>query len=320
LSNFDYDAELASEREYVMFLYETLDCEQVTAQSGLDEALRDTTATSPDAQWQRQVAVDSLTARVRGLQAADQGLCFGRIDRGEGPGTYIGRIGLLGEAPDDEPLLLDWRAPSARPFYTATIAHPDGVVRRRHFHTRGRTITGLHDDVLDLDATAGEQGTDAALLAALKAPREGQMRDIVATIQAEQDEIIRLGNNGIVVIEGGPGTGKTAVALHRVAYLLYTRRERLSRRGVLVIGPNPGFLDYISNILPSLGESTVVYATTGQLFPGLRTTAEDEPAAKRVKGALAMVGVLAMAIADRQELPEHLIPIELPDVEITIDK
>lgn len=165
MSNFECGAELASEREYVALLYDKLDGERAAAQLGLDGALRDATATSPYARWQRQVAVDSLTARVRGLQVADHGLCFGRIDYRDGPTTYIGRIGLLDEVQDYAPLLLDWRAPAARASYTATAAHPEGVVRRRPFQTRGRAVTGLHDDVLDLDAAAGERGTDAALLA-----------------------------------------------------------------------------------------------------------------------------------------------------------
>lgn len=145
------------------------------------------------------------------------------------------------------------------------------------------------------------------------------MRDIVATIRAEQDEIIRLDHDGVLVIEGGPGTGKTAVALHRVAYLLYAHRDRLARRGVLVIGPNAGFLDHVGDVVPSLGETSVVLAAPGDLFPGVRTAVEDEPRTKRVKGDLGMVDVLAAAVADRQEVPENAIPIDLDDVEITVD-
>ena len=131
------------------------------------------------------------------------------------------------------------------------------------------------------------------------------MRDIVATIQAEQDEIIRLDHPGVLVIEGGPGTGKTVVALHRVAYLLYTQRERIERHGVLVVGPNPAFLNHIGRVLPSLGESNVVFMTTGDLVPGLRVTAEDTPEAARLKGSLKILDVLAAAVADRQRLPER---------------
>jgi DNA helicase IV len=174
--------------------------------------------------------------------------------------------------------------------------------------------------VLTRDGADGSAGSDAALLAALDAPRTGAMRDIVATIQAEQDEIIRLEHTGLTVIEGGPGTGKTAVALHRVAYLLYTHPQ-LARRGVLVLGPHPRFLQYISAVLPSLGETDVVFATPGELLPGVATDVEDGPDAARVKGSLAMVQVLAAAVADRQEVPAEPIPVELDDVtvEITAD-
>jgi DNA helicase IV len=145
------------------------------------------------------------------------------------------------------------------------------------------------------------------------------MRDIVATIQAEQDEIIRLGHAGVLVVEGGPGTGKTAVALHRVAYLLYTQRDRMSRSGVLVVGPSPVFLDHIGRVLPSLGESDVVFTTTGGLVPGLRVTAEDRPEVAELKGSLKILDVLAAAVADRQKVPEEPLPIELADVTVVLD-
>ena len=160
---------------------------------------------------------------------------------------------------------------------------------------------------------------DAALLAAVNAPRGDGMRDIVATIQAEQDEIIRLDHPGVLVIEGGPGTGKTVVALHRVAYLLYTQRERMERHGVLVVGPNPAFLNHIGRVLPSLGESDVVFMTPGDLVPGLRVTAEDTGEAARLKGSLKILDVLAAAVADRQRLPEQPVPIDLRDVTVRID-
>jgi DNA helicase IV len=213
--------------------------------------------------------------------------------------------------------LVDWRAPAARAFYVATAATPENMRRRRQFHTRGRQVVDFTDEVL---GRPGDGATgDAALLAAINAPRGAGMRDIVATIQAEQDEIIRLDHNGVLVIEGGPGTGKTVVALHRVAYLLYTQREQMERHGVLVVGPNPAFLSHIGRVLPSLGETDVVFSTTGDLVPGLRTTAEDAPAAVRLKGSLKMLDVLAAAVADRQRLPEHPVAIELADVTVRID-
>ncbi len=192
------------------------------------------------------------TARaLKRLDVVDNGLCFGRLDAVSGERFYIGRIGLFDEKNDYQPVLLDWRAPAARAFYVATAATPENMRRRRQFHTRGRQVVDFTDEVL---GRPGDGATgDAALLAAINAPRGEGMRDIVATIQAEQDEIIRLDHTGVLVIEGGPGTGKTVVALHRVAYLLYTQREQMERHGVLVVGPNPAFLSHIGRVLAVTG-------------------------------------------------------------------
>ncbi|HEX3592501.1 MAG TPA: UvrD-helicase domain-containing protein [Pseudonocardiaceae bacterium] len=308
---------MAAERDYVTFLYAHLDAERTTARAELDSVLRDSEGRHPETRWQREVAVSTLSERVARSRVADQGLCFGRLLDVDGERAYIGRIGLMDD--DYRPLLLDWRAPAARPFYTATGAHPDGVAVRRHFRTSGRNVEDFHDDVLDPSVPDLSDDQDAALLAALDAPREDTMRDIVSTIRAEQDDVIRLPHQGVLVIEGGPGTGKTAVALHRVAYLLYTQRERMSRRGVLVVGPNAGFLRHIGQVLPSLGETDVVFATPGDLLPGRHATAEDTPAARRVKGSVAMVDVLAAAISDREELPAEPVEIVLDDVTVALD-
>ncbi|HEX5407289.1 MAG TPA: UvrD-helicase domain-containing protein [Pseudonocardiaceae bacterium] len=317
MSKLRHDTELAAEREYVAFLYGQLDSERAAARAELDTALRNSSGTHPEAHVLREVAVATLSERVRRAGVADSGLCFGRLATTDGEQTYVGRIGLFDH--EYEPLLLDWRAPAARPFYCATGANPLGIRVRRHFRTRARTIVDFHDDVLDSDGPLTADDTDAALLAALNAPRDETMRDIVATIRGEQDDIIRLPHQGVLVIEGGPGTGKTVVALHRVAYLLYTQRERMSRRGVLVVGPNPVFLHHIGQVLPSLGETDVVFATTGDLVPGLHVTQDDTPAARRVKGGIAMVDVLTAAIADRQELPAERVDIELDDVVVRLD-
>ncbi|HEU5470107.1 MAG TPA: UvrD-helicase domain-containing protein [Actinophytocola sp.] len=298
------------------FLYERLDAERSAVSAELDRTLRNSSETEPELRYRREIVVRALSEQASRLYRAETGLCFGRIDHAGGGRAYIGRVGLFDEKADYEPLLMDWRAPASRPFYCATGAHPEGLVRRRHFRTSGRRIIDFHDDLLDVEAA---NGADTSLLAALNAPRDGTMRDIVATIQAEQDEIIRLAHRGVVVIEGGPGTGKTAVALHRVAYLLYHQRERLSRSGVLIIGPNPGFLRYIGDVLPSLGETDVVFATPGELWPGLVTTAEETPEIRRIKGSVTMVDVLAAAVADRQELPDDPIEIELDDVTVAVD-
>ncbi|GAA1314838.1 RNA polymerase recycling motor ATPase HelR [Saccharothrix xinjiangensis] len=298
--------ELSAEQERISSAHARLDRERAAAQAALDTALRD----ADEQRWHREVAVRTLSEQVSRLKVADEGLCFGRLDIEGGERAYIGRIGLFDPANDCEPLLVDWRAPVARPFYTATAANPEGVTRRRHFHVRGRVLESFHDDDLHV--------TPESLLAALGAPRAETMRDIVATIQAEQDEVIRLPHRGVLVIEGGPGTGKTAVALHRVAYLLYAQRERLSRQGVLVVGPNPGFLRYIGEVLPSLGETDVVFATPGELFPGVRTDREDTPGLQALKGGLAAVDLLREAIADREELPGEPVPVELEDVTVPL--
>ncbi|TCP45097.1 DNA helicase IV [Tamaricihabitans halophyticus] len=318
MSNNKFDIELAAEQTHLDSLYARLDEECQAARARLDVALRDSSASSPQERWQRQVSVDQQTDRVRALRAAENGLCFGRLDDISANTSYIGRIGLFDETAGFAPLLVDWRAPAARPFYCSTVANPDGIRRRRHFRSNGRTITNIYDDVLSADDSA-EQDGDSALLAVLNAPRVGKMRDIVATIQAEQDEIIRLARGGAVVIEGGPGTGKTAVALHRVAYLLYTHRDQLARRGVLLVGPNPDFLNYIGDVLPSLGETSAVFATPGDLHPGLHAVDEDDSVTSSLKGGLGMLDVLAAAVADRQELPDGRWPIELDDVVVTVD-
>jgi DNA helicase IV len=316
LSNSGHAGELQAERDHIGFLYQHLDAERAAVAERLEAALRESGSKHMETRVLREVAVGTLSSQVNRFRVAENGLCFGRTDGQDGGRTYIGRIGLFDEDDDYEPLLIDWRAPASRPFYCATGAKSEGLTRRRHFRTKSRTIVDFHDDVFAID---GAQEGEAALLAALDAPRAETMRDIVATIQAEQDEVIRLAHNGVVVIDGGPGTGKTAVALHRIAYLLYHQRERLSRSGVLIIGPNAGFLRYVGDVLPSLGETDVVFATPGELWPGLAATAEDSPEVKRLKGSAQMVDVLRAAIADRQELPDEPIEIPLDDVTVALD-
>ncbi|ODQ92080.1 helicase [Mycolicibacterium flavescens] len=304
---------MRSEQRYVSDLYARLDAERAQAKARYTAALRGNGGPLVD----RDAEVRAEAKRMHRLDVADHGLCFGRLDSVSGERRYIGRIGLLDEDNDYEPVLIDWRAPAARPFYVATGAHPEDMRRRRQFHTRGRRVLDFTDEVFGRPGD-GERG-DAALLAAVNAPRGDGMRDIVATIQAEQDEIIRLDHPGVLVVEGGPGTGKTVVALHRVAYLLYTHRDRMERQGVLVIGPNPAFLNHIGRVLPSLGETNVVFMTTGDLVAGLRVTAQDSPEAARLKGSLTMLEVLAAAVADRQRVPDEPLPIKLADVTVRID-
>jgi DNA helicase IV len=318
VSTDSYDDELQSEQTYVTELYRRLDAERARVKDKYRAALRGPIDKQDGATLvDRDVEVRAIAKQMTRLNVADHGLCFGRLDTTAGERVYVGRIGILDEANDYEPLLVDWRAPAARAFYVATAASPENMRRRRQFLTRGRRIVEFSDEFFG--RPDGADRGDAALLAAVNAPRGDGMRDIVATIQSEQDEIIRLEHQGVLVIEGGPGTGKTVVALHRVAYLLYTHRERMERHGVLVVGPNPAFLNHISRVLPSLGETNVVFMTTGDLSPGLHITAEDTLEAARLKGSLKILDVLTAAIADRQRPPENPVQIELTDTTVRID-
>src|SRR5215467_3467361 len=292
------------EQAYLSMLYDHLDGLRDRASVRLAQTLRQTGGT-PQARTERDVNAVMYTQRIAQLDAAENGLCFGRIDFHDAEPRYIGRMGIRDEADDYEPLLLDWRAPAARPFYLATPVSPDGVRRRRHIKTLRREVIRLDDEVLDL-TDAGRDGLadgltgEAALLAALNASRTGQMSDIVETIQVEQDWIIRSPHKGVLVVQGGPGTGKTAVALHRAAFLLYTHREQLARRVVLVIGPSPTFLRYVGQVLPSLGETSVLLSTIADLYPGITARREEPVSTGRLKGRLDMAEVLAAAVRDRQ--------------------
>jgi DNA helicase IV len=304
--------ELEHEQAYVSMLYRRLDGLRERTRRELERALRPDGGGQLQARLDRDAFVARHADRLAQLAAAEDGLCFGRLDLGDGSRLYVGRIGLLDE--DREPLLVDWRAPAAQPFYRATPAAPGAVVRRRHLRTRDRVVLEIDDDLLNLDAISDAErdrlNGEAALLASLARSRTGRMTDIVATIQAEQDRVIRSGLPGILVVQGGPGTGKTAVALHRAAYLLYTHRQRLSRRGVLIVGPNPTFMRYIEQVLPSLGETDVLLSTVQALYPGVTAGAHEPLAAATVKGDLRMADVLAAAVRDRQRLPDA-------DVELT---
>jgi DNA helicase IV len=314
LSNVAFpDDETRREQEFIDGLYARVDLLRGDTEAAVTDALAQ--GDKPmQARLERDVLVAERSGLLAALNAVDGSLCFGRIDLNSGVTHHIGRIGLRADDAERTPVLIDWRADVARPFYLATGHTPMGLRRRRHISTEGRRVTALHDEILDLgDATrtGHEDPTgDAVLLAALNSARTGRMGDIVRTIQAEQDEIIRAPHRGVLVVEGGPGTGKTAVALHRAAYLLYEHRELLARRGVLIVGPNPAFLGYIGEVLPSLGETGVLLATVGELFPGVRATAADTPGAAAVKGRADMADVLAAVVRDRQTLPDPVIAIE----------
>jgi DNA helicase IV len=318
------DPALAAEQEPVSVRYERLDQVRELAVRRLREALA-TRPTTPQSVGEREAAANFQTARLAALDAAESGLVFGRLDLHDVDAPrYVGRIGLSADDGDEEPLLVDWRAPAAQPFYTATALNDLGIARRRHIRTRLRRVVGVSDEVLDPNdpAAANSSGLtgESALLAALNATRTGRMTDIVRTIQAEQDRIIRADAEGVLVVQGGPGTGKTAVALHRAAYLLYTHRERLARRGLLVVGPTPTFLAYIGDVLPSLGETGVVLADLAGLRPGLRATGTERPEVAEVKGRLAMADVLAAAVRNRQTVPDTTVEIVVDGYRIPFTK
>ncbi|HEV3280058.1 MAG TPA: UvrD-helicase domain-containing protein [Acidimicrobiales bacterium] len=346
------DPERQVEQDFVDVAYARLDAMRSDANAMLDGVLDLGRGGTFQSRTERDVIVRTSLARLEQLDIGDQALTFGRIDRrrdggrpGEGqedryadqPGSpangsaasteqdvetfHIGRLAVHGA--DHEPLVVDWRAPIAEPFYRATGRDPQGLVLRRHLALEGRRVTGIEDerfggplddgaepaapDGSEADEGEGELiigdlpiGGPAALLAALGRARSGRMTDIVSTIQKEQDEIIRAPLSGVLVVQGGPGTGKTAVALHRAAYLLYTHRFPLERQGVLVVGPNPLFLRYIEQVLPSLGETGVTLSTVSGLVPEIRVKENGPVEVARLKGDARMAKVIARAVRTRQ--------------------
>nr|WP_019872856.1 ATP-binding domain-containing protein [Sporichthya polymorpha] len=316
------EAEVAKEQAYVSMLYDRLDEVRADAAERRRSVERKA-GNTPQAAVERD-AFNALHAqRLAALDAAARGLCFGRLDLTDGPTRYVGRVGLQHrDGAIEEPILLDWRAPAAQPFYLATAVEPAGVGRRRRIATSGRTVTGVSDEIFDADAASrwtGELVGEAALLSALSAARTGRMGDVVETIQAEQDRIIRAERQGVLVVAGGPGTGKTAVALHRAAYLLYAHRDVLARRVVLVIGPSPTFCDYIGQVLPSLGETDVLLRSIGGLVPDLEPNLTETPEVAELKGRLEMAEVVAAALRARQEPPADGLRVRHAGYELRVD-
>jgi DNA helicase IV len=320
--------DLADEQAYIDHAYECLDTSREAAWRMRNMTEADLGGTF-QARFERNAFDEALLKRLADLDLGDASLVFGRIDRSaESPGAvesfHIGRLAVADE--DREPVVVDWRAPVAEPFYRATGRSPMGLLRRRHFAVEGRKLLGLedelfgeghlglgHDEGLDGLSGTGADTADGAglrgystLLAALERGRTGTLGDIVATIQGEQDEIIRSPQHGVLVVQGGPGTGKTVVALHRAAYLLYTHRFPLEDQGVLVIGPNRVFLRYIERVLPSLGEAGVEQVVLSDLVPGVRFLRPDEregadsPTTARIKGDARMSDVIDQAVNDRE--------------------
>jgi hypothetical protein len=296
------DDELRRERAYLDAAYDRVLAMRGSAE-GMAGAARLTETRNAQALFERDSAIAHAGHRLAALDIAKDRLLVGRLDLADGSCFYVGRLAVADEHGD--PLVVDWRAPAAEPFYRALPHDPMGVVRRRHFRWRDGELVGLEDEVFDVSA-AGEAGLylvgEGALLAALEAPRTGRMQDVVATIQAEQDIVIRRPRAGVTVVQGAPGTGKTAVALHRAAYLLYAERTRLAG-AVLFVGPSATFLRYVEDVVPSLGEDRVVLATPPDLGPAVAVSKVDAPAAAAVKGDVRMVDVLARAVRACERAP-----------------
>ncbi|MDE0893482.1 MAG: AAA family ATPase, partial [Acidimicrobiales bacterium] len=293
--------ELVTEQAYVDEAYACLEAARTRALQ-LTAMVEVGRGGTNQARFEREAIQESVAHRLDQLDMGDASLVFGRIDQEVDAGGgryYIGRVGVWGV--DQEPVLVDWRAPVAEPFYRATGPVPMGLKRRRHFVSRGRSLLGMEDELFgDLDRFRDDDRNrlrgEGALILALETARTGHLGDIVGTIQAEQDEIIRAELPGVHAVQGGPGTGKTVVALHRAAYLLYTHRFPLAGQGVLVVGPNRLFLAYIEQVLPSLGEAGVVLATLGDVVGGVRVDDRREVAeVGRLKGDLRMVRFVARA-------------------------
>ena len=297
------ERELAIEQAHVDLVYarlaEATRSAQVLARAGRDlhrsdreSYLREEDGTGL---YERDVFAFQAAKRLAVLDAEHEGLVFGRLDKTDGEVRYVGRIGVRDA--DYEPLVVDWRAPAAEPFYRATQSQPMQIVRRRVLRCSGDRVVGIEDDLLDAENARGDLAVigEGALLAALSRARGHTMRDIVATIQTEQDEAIRAPYQGFTMISGGPGTGKTVVALHRAAYLLYSNRRRFESGGVLVVGPSNAFMNYIERVLPSLGEDAVTLRPIGGValdVVRLRGERLDPPATAAVKGSLRMAKLL----------------------------
>ncbi len=303
----DFHPELDAEQAHLDRAYERLEESRAEALK-LRSMVEVGQGGTNQARWEREVINEKVVTRLAHLNIGDRSLAFGRIDvepDAGGGSFHIGRVAIADT--NQEPLIVDWRAPIAEGFFRATGRDPQGLVRRRHFISRGRKLLGLEDEFFGENAGKTVATVDGrelrgqgALVAALETSRTGQLGDIVGTIQGEQDEIIRAPMPGVLIVQGGPGTGKTVVALHRAAYLLYTNRFPLEGQGVLVVGPNRLFLRYIEQVLPSLGEAGVEMAVLADLVQRVRVTGRDEQLAARVKGDLRIVNVVRRAIRDRQ--------------------
>ncbi|HSE08487.1 MAG TPA: UvrD-helicase domain-containing protein [Nocardioidaceae bacterium] len=298
------ERELSHEQQFVDRVYLQLELAAKHAQELAKEGYGRARLGHEGGLVERDAMVFQAAKRLATLDAAHEGLVFGRIDLAieEEEPRYIGRIGLRDENRDS--LLIDWRAPAAAVFYQATAAAPQGVVRRRVLRCAGQQVVAIEDDLLDPESPKADDLPvvgEGALMAQLSRARDRSMHSIVATIQAEQDLAIRAPGKGVTLITGGPGTGKTVVALHRAAYLLYTDRRRYESGGVLIVGPSGVFMRYIERVLPSLGETAVALRSLGEVVDGVKGARHDDPAVADVKGAARMAELMRRTA--RQAVP-----------------
>ena len=272
----------------------------------------------------RDFEIHRLTARLRALRRFGLDLCLGRMVHADSPEpVYIGRLGLTD--PAGRRLLVDWRSPAAEPFFGATHANPMGLVSRRRYRWNQGRITDYWDEVFAQDGLEGHAALDeqSAFIASLGASRAPQMRDVLSTIQADQDAIVRATSRGTLVVDGGPGTGKTATALHRAAYLVYSEPHlERHRGGVLFVGPHQPYLDYVADVLPRLGEEGVQMCTVPDLVPGgllpddVTAPRETDPAVARLKDSVAMVGAIEPAVRFYEEPPTEGMLVEAYGAEL----
>lgn len=303
-NQFDKAGQVDEEQHLVGVMYARLD-EEVAVKLATRERVLARPIEDPSDRYAKDIETAHLNEGIGRLRSAEHSLCFGRIDSTEGDAFHIGRVSLRTD--DGNLLLIDWRAEAARPFYSATMAAPMGVRRRRHLRLDGRRVIDVNDEILDgTSPREGDLVGDSPLVAALSAARTGKMHEAAATLQTEQDVIVRSDHRGIMVVDGGPGTGKTIVALHRAAYVLYAF-ESIAERGVLVFGPNQRFLTYISDVLPSLGENDVQLATMPDLV-GAQATRSEPDAVARIKGRALIAEGLARWVQRHQP---HGVALEL---------
>ena len=298
--------ELELEQAYIDNAYLCLERARAVAEA-MREGVVDGQGGTYQNRYERDVVWERVGVRLHQPELGERSLIFGRVDTEpteedpEGESFHIGRIAVADEKSNS--IVVDWRAPLAETFYRATGLDPMGLRRRRHFASRGQTLLGIDDELFGSATAALDQGQvqgHGALIAALEESRSGKLSDIVGTIQTEQDRIIRSPLQGVLVVQGGPGTGKTVVALHRAAYLLYSQRFPLEGQGVLVLGPNRVFLSYIEQVLPSLGEAGIQIAVLADLVPAIRSSGHDPTEVGRVKGDSRMINVIRRAVRDRQ--------------------